>query len=387
MSAILNARRLAVAEAYPVPEPHATRWRRIVYVGPLVEGGTCLQRLRAFEGLGHEVIAVDTLPAPLSRLHRRLDVRLAQRLFGPFDHARVNQQLLSLAGSVTPELLWVDKGLTLEPATLRGLRARWPGTRFAAFSPDDQFNPRNQSAAWRACLPLWDVHVTTKRSNVPEFRVAGARDVRLVQKGYSRFVHAPRPVTPADVERLGGDVGFVGWPEAERERSMRFLAAHGVRVRVWGPWDRWAPRPANLRLEGRPLWGDDYARAISAFAINLCFLRKANRDRHTARSVEIPASGGFMLAERTDEHAALFEEGHEIAMFASDEELLEKVRWFLAHPQERERMADAALVRCRTSGYSYVERLGAVLESLFTEIAAPAGAPVFAEAVHPGGRY
>src|SRR6202035_1081868 len=99
-------------------------------------------------------------------------------------------------------------------------------------------------------------------------------------------------------------------------------------------------------VEGRPIYDDDYARAISASAVNLTFLRKNNRDLQTTRSIEIPAIGGFMLAERTDEHRELFEEGMEAEFFGSDAELIEKCRYYLARPEERRRIADAGRRRC-----------------------------------------
>ena len=145
---------------------------------------------------------------------------------------------------------------------------------------------------------------------------------------------------------------------------MLHLARHGVPVRFWGPCglrERLRLAHPNLRIEGRPLWSDDYATALSAFRINLCFLRKVNRDQHTSRSIEIPACGGFMLAERTEEHQALFEENREAAYFSSDDELLEKARWYLVHETERVRIAQAGFRRCWTGGYTYERRLDQVL--------------------------
>jgi spore maturation protein CgeB len=114
---------------------------------------------------------------------------------------------------------------------------------------------------------------------------------------------------------------------------------------------------SHLTIEPHELLGLDYARALNSFDINLCFLRKLNRDLQTTRSVEIPACGAFMLAERTDEHLALFEEGVEAEFFGSDDEMIDKTRYYLAHAEARRRIAAAGLERCRRGRYSYHERL------------------------------
>ena len=40
-----------------------------------------------------------------------------------------------------------------------------------------------------------------------------------------------------------------------------------------------------------------------------------------------------MMAERTAEHLAMFEEGKEAAFFSNNEELLDKCSYYLAHEQ------------------------------------------------------
>jgi len=332
----------------------------IAFVGPLYAGSTTRQRKLAFEALGHTVLPIDIVPGPLAARRLTLGWRIGRRLFGDRDESRANERLLALPETPAPDLVWIEKGLTIEPATLRVLREKWPGAALVAFSPDDMFNPRNQSRQWRAGLPLYDLHVTTKSFNVDELRAAGARDVFFFEKGYSPEVHRPLPVTAESRAKFGGDVGFVGWPEGARERSMRHLARHGIPVRVWGPWPKWKRSP-NLIVEGRPLWDDDYALALSSFRINLGFLRRVNRDQHTTRSIEIPACGGFLLAERTEEHLALFREGVEAEFFANDDELLEKTKYYLAHEDERARIAAAGLERCRRDGYDNHSRLDHML--------------------------
>ncbi|GAJ08655.1 unnamed protein product, partial [marine sediment metagenome] len=216
---------------------------------------------------------------------------------------------------------------------------------------------------FRRCLPLYDVVFTTKSYNVEELPRIGARQVVFMDKAYDRATHRPLPVTEEDKERLGADVIFIGSFEEDRARQMLYLTENGIPVRIWGGrWQGWQNRHPNLIVEGRPIFGDDYIKALCASKIALCFLRKMNRDLQTDRTMEIPACGTFMLGERTREHLRLFEEGKEAEFFDSKKELLQKVRYYLHNEEERERIAEAGRRRCIESGYSHHDRLRYILD-------------------------
>lgn len=68
-------------------------------------------------------------------------------------------------------------------------------------------------------------------------------------------------------------------------------------------------------------------------------------DAFTTRSFEIPAAGAMLLAERTDEHRALFEEGREAEFFGDEEELRDKLRYYLGQEPARRRIAEAGRAR------------------------------------------
>ena len=109
--------------------------------------------------------------------------------------------------------------------------------------------------------------------------------------------------------------------------------------------------------------GESYRRALNSFAINLGFLRKINRDLQTTRSMEIPACGGFMLAERTEEHRALLQEDAEAVYFSSTEELIRKTKFYLDNEPIRKQIALNGLRRV-TATYTYEAQLASVLASL-----------------------
>src|SRR6185436_2742196 len=128
----------------------------------------------------------------------------------------------------------------------------------------------------------------------------------------------PLELTEEERRNFGAEVGFVGQYERERADALVALSGAGIPVTAWSwDWDLRRHRHLNLDVRRRFLDGLDYARAVNAARINLGFLRKVNRDLQTTRSIEIPACGGFLLAERTDEHRRLFREGEEAEFFGS----------------------------------------------------------------------
>jgi len=336
---------------------------KIVYVGPLWYGGTCLQRMETLRQLGHQILPVDTEPEDVHRKSQRLIYRVKRKLLGPSDLAKANQNLIQLLKKHNVNMLWLDKALNIRPETLNIVRQINPKTIIVGYSPDDMMAKHNQTRNFLKGISLYDIYFTTKSFNVNELQALGCPRVVFVGNAYDPKLHEPVVVTYKDQLKFGGKVGFIGAYEKERAEQLLYLAENGVSVRVWGPnWrqNRKLSHP-NLKMEGRALWGGDYAKAICSFDINLAFLCKVNRDLQTTRSVEIPACGAFMLAERTDEHLSLFEEGKEAEFFSTNKELLEKVRYYLTHEEDRGKIANAGRNRCLKSGYSYRDRLSEML--------------------------
>lgn len=366
-----NAGALASGASRPL-----LRGQKVLAVSPVgAYGGfnTSVHRVRALEALGADVEVVDTALGSVSRL-ARLRVRVHSRLFVrglgvPLpDPGHSRERALGAARRRHWDIIWLEKALNIGPDVVRALRNVCPRAKVVGFAADDMCLRHNQSQQFLNALPYYDWFITTKAHAVAELGALGAANVVVVGNGFDPEVFRPLPVTPADVERLGGDVGFIGTFEAERAAHLLALAGAGIRVRVWGDgWGAWQGSHPNLRIEGRPLYFDDYARACSAFKVNLGFLRKLNRDQQTTRSVEVPACGGFMLAERTSEHLELFEEGREAAFFGTTAELVAKCQRYLAADAERLAIAQRGRERCIASGYSNAARL----EQAFRTILAP----------------
>jgi spore maturation protein CgeB len=324
---------------------------------------TSVHRVRALESLGADVEVIDTASAPASTLgdlRNRIQHRLFQRGWGvPLpDLTRSAERVLGAAKRRHYDIVWLEKALTIGPEVVRKLRNACPRAKIIGFSPDDMCRRHNQSQQFVDALPYYDWFITTKTQSLAELAALGCSNVVVVGNGFDPEAFRPVSVSSVEVARLGGDVGFIGTHESSRATAILELARAGLGVRVWGDgWRGLTSAHPNLRVENRALGFDDFARACSAFKINLGFLRKLNHDQQTTRSVEIPACGGFMLAERTAEHLALFEEGREAEFFDTPEELLGKCRRYLEDDASRAAIARRGHERCVCSGYSNSARL------------------------------
>lgn len=298
-------------------------------------------------------------PRPVPRLLQAI----AWKLRVPFDAMRLNARILEAAGSFTPDVFYCESVPFVRAKTLRNLKNR--GVRIVGMS-QDYVTARHNSNRWQeAALRFYDLFFTTKSFGVSELANAGVRDVKLVNNTFERTVH--RPLAKSDVgddfERY--DCVFVGTFERDRARSLRRLADAGLTVlvhgnaagRLAGGWSELAHpnitcRPAAIDM--------DYTRAIHCGKIGLAFLRKLNGDQITCRSIELPAMGRAMLAERTAEHNVHFIEGEEYAAFESDDELVSRAKCLVADARLRKAIGHAGMLRCQRSRYdndALVERM------------------------------
>jgi spore maturation protein CgeB len=333
----------------------------ILYVGELSSlGSTCLARMKEIEALGHTVFPVDDYP--FQKWLGKLGFPFRRLRWGP-QLSALNREILRQATRRRPEVVWVDKGVWVYPETLRALRERF-GPFLVHYTPDPAL-VYHQSRHFVACVPLYDLIVTTKSYELKEYQHAGARHLYFQQQGFDHNVLKPTPASEEEQKRYGADIAFIGHWERERQRLAERLAPLGFRFAIWGPtWRRQCAKSPLLKntWRGGFLGGRDYALSWCCSKIGLGLLSKLVPDQSTTRTIEIAACGTFVLTERTGEQLELFQEGNEAEFFSSDDECVEKVRYYMAHEDARSRIAAAGRARCMKSGYSFRDRMSEVLK-------------------------
>lgn len=340
---------------------------RIVFVGYAVKGSRTRQRIRAIGELGHELVVIDTAPEGRTYESRPTLVRrIRYRLRRPADETDANARLLEDGPSA--DLVWIENASMIRPATLAALRAAAAAPALVWYSEDDMMRPHNGSVYLDRSWPLYDLCVTTKSFNArpEELPARGARRVLFTNNAYDPALHRRVEPSADDLARFGADVTFVGTFEAQRAQSVLALARAGISVRVWGNgWASMKDAHPRLHIEGRPVYDDEYAHVVAASRINLGFLRKANRDVQTTRSIELPACGGFMLHEYSDEMAGLLKPEEEASYFRTDADLVAASRRWLNDDDSRRGVADAGHRRVLAAGLRHHDMLERAFAAAF----------------------
>jgi spore maturation protein CgeB len=330
----------------------------ILYLGPI--SGTCLDRAKALRRLGHRIEHVELRSLlPKTAWVDRITWRLGGDLFAPW----LIRQLSKKLDGHKFNLCYVDGGEWVTPKVIQLLRSYCE--KVINYNIDDPLGGRDglRYKAYRDSLSAYDFCVVMRQQNVDEASVLGAKKVMRCYMTADEVSHAPRLLSNQDHQTWNSDVLFLGTWFPERGAFLLDLLQRGVPLTIRGA--NWHKAPEWSRLKsnwkGGAIAGDDYAKAIQCAKVNLGLLSKENRDLHTTRSLEIPALGGLLCAERTTEHSAMYVEGEEALFWQHAEECAAMCRFALENEKRRQAIAAAGHQRVKKNGYYNEPTLASIL--------------------------
>lgn len=243
------------------------------------------------------------------------------------------------------------------------------------------------------------------------------RGIRTLQLGFGAIVADGGEADSAPPKPYDG-VLYLGSPWPYRQRVLQRIARAGMALRIHGNnWHSQRPWPATpgsrkklahdlrayllprLREEGWPMvrrlaqrclgrnrpivdtaaFPDgvicgpyethDFAALVRGATINIGF-SQMDADPHCEwprqlrlRDFEIPACGGFYLAQSCPELALYYEIGREIAVWDCAADVVERIRYYLARPEERAAIARAGRRRVERN-HTWLHRFAAMAEAL-----------------------
>jgi hypothetical protein len=291
-------------------------------------------------------------PAAIGKLTWRLGGHRPPRL------RQFSRQVVAACESARPDWVLTTGLAPLEAWALRAIGSL--GARRLNFLTDDPWNPAHRAPWFLEALPLYDEVFSPRLANLEDLRRLGCPQTTYVPFAYAPTIHFPEPAPPEDADQFAADVVFVGGADRDRVPVMAALARSGVRLDLWGGyWQRHKETRAFARGHADPR---TVRHALAGARIALCLVRRANRDGHAMRTYEVAAMGACMLVEDTIEHRALFgDDLQSVAYFNSTQQMLDRVRWLLAHEAERRHLAEAAHRLIVTDPNTYADRLSVML--------------------------
>jgi hypothetical protein len=349
------------------------------------------ERAAILRSLGHTVDQVSTESfescGRVERLGRRL--RRDTWRFSRAAIERFNTAFLERVVQAKPDVVWTEKTVLLQSETIREARRLSPETMFVSWVDDNAFGLRQREIPlWRHfadSIPDYDLHFVKRERDVVEYRRRGAARVFLISIGFFSFHH---PVAASDIPpHLRHDVLFVGSAIDRRPASIaHLLHAERLPVSVYGRgWNRYGVYYRHRAHFLGYLDGPAYSAAVCGSKIALGYVSDSNMDEYTTRSTDIPACGGFLLAQRTPAHLEMFDEGREAEFFGSDEECADKIRFYLPRDEARRKIARAGHRRALESDYSlrrYVSEAADEMVRVYAERRADGRVPSDREALN-----
>lgn len=189
-----------------------------------------------------------------------------------------------------------------------------------------------------------DLNLLNDPSTIDRFRAVGPSE--YFPHAYRPGLHRPGPATP-DLE---SDLAFVGTGYPSRVAFLEAMDLAGLDVLLAGNWQQLdAESPLRKHLAHDDTDCLDNAQTVEVYrsarvGLNL-YRREAQRQELSAgwamgpREVELAACGGFFLRDPRGE-------GDEVLgmlpTFTGPGEASQLLRWWLAHPDQREAAADRA---------------------------------------------
>ncbi len=251
----------------------------------------------------------------------------------------------------------------LAPLDARSLRAIGDlGARRLNYLTDDPWNPAHRAPWFMDALAQYDHVFSPRRANMSDIAAVGGPTVSYLPFAYAPDQHFPEPPVGDERAQFAADVVFAGGADPERVAIVTPFLEAGLRVALYGGyWDRFPATRAHARGHADP---QRLRKAIGGAHVSLCLVRRANRDGHSMRTFEVPAMGGCMVIEDTDEHRAFFGAPGDAVVYAtSTKEMVEAARALVNDPSRRERLAGRAHQLIARGPYTYADRLRSMLEA------------------------
>lgn len=203
-------------------------------------------------------------------------------------------------------------------------------------------------------IPFYECIFTYNKEFVEQWSSLGAKDVKYLPFASDPGVHKPVNLSDKEKNFFQSPISYIAawqpgveyWPEKIFDFGLK----------IWG--NQWYYLKKSSLL--KKAWqgedsgmGENFARVCSAAKIIFNLVREKNGQSHSMKTFEIPSCGGFMLTKRTEDQLEFFPEDVGAVYFSTEEELLEKIKFYLKNDDQRKKIAAKGFEIAKSHRYSH----------------------------------
>ncbi len=268
---------------------------------------------------------------PLRKIFKEVKEFDPQEVIYKYGKKEMNRQFLDILTSYRPDYIMLFLvGDEFYPATLVKIKEIVPNVKVVQWNGDDDIKFENYTIPYSICIDYQFISQLqfTKfydSYSLPWFDMLGADTNKF------------RPINL----KKKYDVVFIGTPKGDRLKYMRYLLNKKINFVIGGAgWEKY-PEFNKCYLGKIP--DEEVIKLINQSKINLCFSQNFFSVPHVLeRSLAVNACKAFALTEYVEGYFPKFTEGKNFATFKNEEELFEKINYYLKNNLEREQIAKQA---------------------------------------------
>jgi len=312
-----------------------------------------------------------------------------QVVYFPFDEVmqkkgkdEMNKKLLETVWQEKPEFCFFFLfGDEIKKETIKEITEKSSSLTFNWFA-DDHFRFYNFSKYY-APLFHW---VSTTDSQAPEkYHKIGYKNVIKTQWACNHFLYKPYNSTEIY------DVSFIGQPHGNRREVIEKVKKTGIDIKCWGkgwPNGRISQEEmikiffqSKINLNLTKSSGNINFRALVSMFLkreldsslkflspkywpgNFQSLLAKKREQIKGRNFEVPGCGGFLLTSDADNLTDYYQDGKEIVIYRNTNDMIDKIKYYLEHNEEREAIARAGYERTLRE-HTYEKRFNEIFKTI-----------------------